>query len=46
MGCRGPGADAMIPRMVQLLVLLVFSVALDCKTGEETRDAWKGVLQY
>lgn len=33
MGCRGSGADAFVPRMVQLSVLLVFSLALDCKAG-------------
>lgn len=25
---------------------LVFSVALNCKAGEENRDAWKGLLQF
>lgn len=33
MRCRGPGADAIVPRMVQLSVLHVFSLALDCKAG-------------
>lgn len=33
MRSRGPGADAIVPRMVQLSVLLVFSLALYCKAG-------------
>lgn len=38
MGCKGPGADAVVPKYGSALSIACFSVALYCKAGEENRD--------